>query len=372
MATSTIYTSQQAAILASMIAYLQNPSNWPDGVPKLTDFTPGSIIYTLLAATSVGVDALGLAIFMCRNAAYISTATGTDLDNKVADYGLTRKAAVAASGTFAFYKNNAAASNIVIPSGSLISTIPDSSGNVVTFATNTDATLIAGTSSINVNATCQAKEAAGNLAAGTNLLVSSAIPGIDGVTLSVSITNGTDTETDTELSSRGLDAFLALAHGTATSYQQTVLGIAGIESAIVVPQDRGPGTVDIYVGGPHNSIPSSIIVAEAQALITSQKVATDDVAVLTPTIVVVAPTIMVHLAAGYDPIATIAAVQTAEQNYIENLGIGGGILGYVYASQLVAVALAIQGVLNATTTFNDTQILPYQLPQAGVITVTTM
>lgn len=369
MATTETYASEQDTIMATMVGYLQNPANWLDGIPKITDFTEGSVVYTLLSAVSVAVDALGMAIFMARLAAYISTAIDADLDNKVADYGLTRNAATMSTGTFNFTKNSASTNDITISAGSLISTLPSNSNSIVSFVTNMDTVLPAGQTSIGVLATCQTAGSIGNIAANTSLLISSAVPGIDGVNLPTNITNGADIETDDALRARGLAAFVALAHGTAISYQEIVLAIAGITSAIPVSQNRGPGTLDIFITGPNNSIPSSAIIAEAQAAINAGKVATDDVLIQVPTATTINASLSIHIEAGYDPAATEAAVQTAVSNYIYNLGIGGGILGYVYASQLVAVALAIQGVANATTTFADTQIFPQQLPQGGTITV---
>jgi uncharacterized phage protein gp47/JayE len=363
------YTSQQATILASMVAYLQNPANWPNGVPLVTDYTPGSVVYTLLSAVSVAVDALGLAIFMARLAAYISTAVGVDLDNKVADFGLQRNAAVPATGTVTFAKNTAAAADISIPAGSLVSTVPTSSSSAVSYFTQDDATLSIGQTTVDVAVTAQVAGSGSNLAAGAQLLLSSMIPGIDGATLGTSITSGADEETDDALRSRGLAAFQALAHGTITSYQQIVLAVAGVAGAVVVPQNRGPGTVDIYIMGANNSIPSVDVQTEAQLAINAQKVATDDVQVLLPTTTTVSATLSVHLAAGYDPDATATAVQEAVSAYIESLGIGAGIYGYTYASHLVAAALDVVGVLNATTTFVDTAILPQQMPLAGTITV---
>jgi uncharacterized phage protein gp47/JayE len=369
--TTTTYTSQQSAIMSSMVAYLQNPANWPNGTPLLTDFTPGSVVYTLLSAVSVAVDSLGLAIFMCRLAAYISTAVGIDLDAKVADFGISRNPATPATGTFTFTKNTPAAAIITIPAGSLVSTVPTSTSAAITFVTDTNATLAIGQTSVNVTATAQAVGSGSNIAAGTQLLISSMIPGIDGVTLSASITDGADQETDDALRARGLAAFVALAHGTITSYQQIVLSVAGVEGAVVVPQDRGPGTVDVFIMGPNNSIPSTDVQAQVQIAINAQKVVTDDVRVLLPTQVTVPATLAVHLGPGVDPTGAVASVQAAVAAYIESLGIGAGVYGYVYASHLVAAAIAVPGVLNATTAFPDLPIAPQQMPIPGVITVTT-
>ena len=365
----TTYTSQQPAIMAAMTSYLQNPSNWLGGVPLLTDLNPGSVIYTLLSAVSVAVDTLGAAIAITRLAAYISTATGSDLDAKVGDFGLTRNAAVAANGDFTFARNNPASVDVAIPAGSLVSTVPTSAAPATVYATQADATLPAGQTSVDVFALCQVTGISGNVSEGTQLLIASAIPGIDNVTLGVTISNGSDEETDDSLRARGLAAFVALAHGTVASYEQIALSVAGVESAIVVPQDRGPGTVDIYILGPGSSIPSPDLQVEVQNVVDEQKVATDDVRVLIPDDVIITATLTVHPQIGYDAAAVVTATQAAVSQYIEDLGIGGGAPGAVYASQLVAAALTVTGVVDATTSFISQPVLAHQVPRAGIITV---
>ena len=226
MATQQQYTSQFDTLRSYMIGYLQNASNWTSGIPKLTDFNEGSIAYTLLSAISVGLDAEGMAIYMARQAAYISTAISTDLDNKVADYGLTRDSASAATGNFNFTKNAASSNNITIPAGSKVSTIPTGSSSPVSFSVDSDTVLSAGQTSVSVACTCTATGSSGNIAANTSLLITSSIAGIDGAEITENITNGADEETDDSLRSRGLAAFAALAHGTIASYKSLVLAIS--------------------------------------------------------------------------------------------------------------------------------------------------
>lgn len=365
------YQSQQPDILQLMISYMQNPSNWPDGIPKVTDFTLGSVAFTFLAAVAVGIDTNALAIYLARQAAYISTATGTDLDNKAADYGVTRKPAVAAYDQFTFTKVTPSTGPTLIPGGASISTVPSSTSPLITYKTNADVSLPAGQVSVNASVTCQVAGAVGNLAANTKLLIGSAVVGIDGVQLTTNITTGVDIESDDLLRARTLGAFASLARGTASWYKQTALGVPGIQSATVIPQNRGAGTVDVFIVGPNNTIPSSTLQAQVQAAIDAGRPCTDDGKEQTPTPLTVNTTIQIHLLAGYDPVATCAAAQTAASNYINNLGVGAGNIGHIYAAQLIIAAMSVPGVVNATTTFSDTAVTVYQLPQAGTITVTT-
>ncbi|MHB1651676.1 MAG: baseplate J/gp47 family protein [Desulfitobacteriaceae bacterium] len=348
---------------------MQNTANWPSGVPKVTDFTPGSVTYTLLAAIAVGIDTNAYAIYLARQAAYIKTALGTDLDNKAADYGIIRKAAVAANGAFSFTKLTVSAGSITIPAGSLITTVPDATGLVVSFTTDAVATLPPGQTSVNVNVTCQTAGTMGNLAANTTLLIGSAIPGIDGVKITTGLTNGVAVESDDLLRTRALAAFASLARGTLAWYQQTALAVTGIQSATVAPQNRGAGTVDVFIVGTGNTIPSAALQASVQVALDAGRPVTDDAKEQTPTAAPINAS--VHLVApGMDATVVTTAAQTAIQNYINNLGVGAGKIGWVYTAQIINAALGINGVVNATTTFADLQVSIYQLPQAGTITVT--
>ena len=365
------YNSQQATFQAFLVSYLQNPTNWQNGVPRITDFSPGSVAYTWCAAVAALADMLAYAQWQTNQQALISTATGSGLDAKAADFGITRKQAVAASGIFTFGKNTPAISATDIPAGTLISTFPDANGNVVTFATNADASLPAGQTSVQVLATAQMAGSSGNLAANTPLVLSSAVPGIDTVTLTTDVANGADQEDDDSLRARTLAAFASLARGTAAWYKETALAVVGVGSATVVPQNRGPGTVDVFIVGPNNTIPDATLQAAVQAALDAGRPITDDAKEQAPTALTINAAIQVHLLPGYDPVATPAAVQAAVANYVNNLGVGAGSLGYVYALQLLSVALSVPGVANATTTFTDTAVSEYDLPQAGTLTVTT-
>lgn len=372
MAADTTYVSQQQALFNSMVAYMQSTGTWPDGIPKVTDYTPGSIAFTLFSAISVGMDALSCQLFFARLSAYISTAIGEDLDNKVADYGLTRNQATNASGTFTFSRNNPASYIIPIPAGTLTSTIPTENAAAIIYATREDAEIGIGETEVDSVATSQEVGTQANISAGTLLLVASGVAGVDNVSLAISITDGSDVESDASLRARGLAAFVALAHGTITSYEQIVLAVAGVTGAIVVPQGRGPGTVDIYIMGPNNSIPTEEVQTEAQLAIDGQKVATDDVQVLLPEELEIDADISIHLAAGFDADATSEAVVTAISEYIASLGVGASGVGYIYNSQLVAAALSVSGVINATSTFVDLLIEPAEMPIANDIEITVV
>lgn len=355
-------------ILQAMITYLQTAGS------KLTDFTPTSILGQILSAIASVIDQIYFSIQQAQNQAYISTATGTGLDSKGKDLGVPRKQATPAVWYFTFIKNQASSQQISIPQGTAITTIPAPGQSPITFKTNAASYLPAGTLNVVVAATCQTTGSIGNLAPNTPLLIGSATPGIDGVQLQNlnNGTYGTDIETDTAYRARLLAALASKAQGTVTWYQQTALSVVGVSAVKVVPQGRGAGTVDIYIVGTNNALPSASLITSVQAVIDAGRVITDDAKVFAPTAYTANETLTIKVAAGYDLTQTSMLVQTAITNYINGLGIGGGTLGALYQSQVNAVALSISGVVNIlipATPQPDITFSAFQLPQAGTVTI---
>src|SRR5579875_1090277 len=273
-----------------MINYLQNPANWKNGVPLITDFSEGSVAYTLLSAIAAGADQIGYQYFNAQTQSSILTATDSSLDNIVTFWGVTRKQAVAANGTFTFTKNTPALYTIGIPQGTIISTLPDDNGNVVQFTTDTTVALAVGQTSVSVTATCSnpGPGSAGNLSANTQLVIGSAVPGIDGVILTSSITNGIDTESDDQLRQRCLNVIQnPQGGGTAADYKAWALSVIGVSNATVLPLNRGNGTVDIVITTT-NGLPSSSLISQVQSVINKNKPINVDALVMGPAAVSIA------------------------------------------------------------------------------------
>jgi uncharacterized phage protein gp47/JayE len=355
-------------ILASMVTYLQNVGS------KLSDFTPTSVLGQILSAIASVIDEIYYAISNAQQQAYVQTATDAGLDAKGADVGVLRKQATSAQWYFTFNRNTVSGQQILIPAGTIITTVPSPDQDPITFATDVDSYIGIGTLTVSVSANCQTAGSIGNIAVNTLLLIGSAVPGIDGVQLQ-SLTNGTygaDTELDDPYRSRILVALASKAQGTVAWYQQTALSVTGVQSAKIVPQGRGTGTVDIYVVGIGNTVPSQTVINNAQAAIDTGRIITDDAKVFAPTLFVVNRTLSVHVDPTYNATTIVGLVQSAVTSYINGITIGGGTVGVLYESQIIKTALAVAGVLNATSSDGDVTFTAYQLPQAGTITVTAV
>jgi uncharacterized phage protein gp47/JayE len=355
-------------ILMGMILFFQNAGS------KLSDFTPTSILGQILSAIASVIDEIYFSIQNAQNQAYVTTATDVGLDNKGADLSVPRKQATAAQWYFTFGKNQASYQQISIPAGTVVTTLPQAGVDSVTFTTDVNTSLPIGTQTVVVSATCQTVGSVGNISANTPLLIGSAVPGIDTVQLT-SLTNGTygtDIESDDAYRARLLAAPASKAQGTIPWYQGTALGVTGVSSVKVVPQSRGAGTVDLYIVGTNNAIPSTALISQVQTAIDNGRIITDDAKVFAPTTYTVDEIINIKVAAEYDLNQTATNVQTAITNYINGLGIGGGTIGALYQAKVNAVALGVVGVINIlppATPQSDITFTAYQLPQAGTITV---
>jgi len=103
-------------IFDDMQAYLQSLAS------NLTDYNDGSILKSILDAPAAEMEQLWNALNVAFTAAYVSTATGDDLDNKVGDFGLDRNNATYASGYVTFGRSTAFNQDFTIPSGTVVQT----------------------------------------------------------------------------------------------------------------------------------------------------------------------------------------------------------------------------------------------------------
>ena len=373
------YQSQFSTFQQTEQAYVQQ--NAPPGQPVPT-FDKGSMGDILTGAHAAVADMLGADIYQAQQAAYLTTATGADLDNKAADYGVARLQAVAAtSNAFAFTKNVAATTNITIPGGASILTPPSFGATQVEYQTTQDLTLAVGQTSVAATAVCLTSGSVGNLAANTQMVLGSSVPGIDGVTLTANITSGVDEETDDALRARALEAIQSLAIGTRSWYVAQAKSVSGVSSASVQGGYGGLNGVAVYVVGPANVPCPSTVMTQVQAMLSASAPLTDNPQVLAPTVLAVTPSLSITLLAGVDEATAVANVQAAVQAYVNGIGLGApNTAGYIYPSAIVTTALAQAGVADAgSVTLNGSSsalVIPANtVPQtaaAGDVTVTVV
>ncbi len=142
------------------------------------------------------------------------TATGSDLDDLVADRGLTRLGGTSATGQVLFVRGTDATVDIVIPAGTEVYAKDTDGNGAVYFTTDEEVTLLTGTKSIAADVTATATGTRGNVMAAFITEISAGLAGVDYVTNVLAMSGGEDEESDDDLRLR----YIAVAtdYGRAT------------------------------------------------------------------------------------------------------------------------------------------------------------
>lgn len=206
----------------------------------------------------------------------------TILETIAANYGLTRRAASAASGTVTFASASAPTSSIQIGAadgsgGITVSTPTDSNGTAISYTTSetvylTPATPINTTTGMyEVTATIVALSTGTSTNVGANVIsvLSSPITGVSSVYNSVAISNGLDIETNTSLANRIKLKLQGLVLGSAASYKSLMLQQDNVDDSYVVDPNsdfatRGPGAIDIYIDGSVSAVATQTNVYDSE------------------------------------------------------------------------------------------------------------
>jgi uncharacterized phage protein gp47/JayE len=281
-----------------------------------------------------------------------STSQGADLDSWMADFDLvTRKPAIAATGTVTFARYTASA-QAVIPVGTMLQTA-DGTQQFMVVADATQAAWNASlsayvipTGTASANATVQAVTpgAAGNVNANTITTIAQALSNVDTVTNSQPFTNGQNAESDASLLQRFQLALPGLQDNIKASAAAAIEALQiGVQFSIVENQIlSGQAQYGFFyvVISPYSTTTQQAVYAAVDAV----RPLSVSFAVYAAAQLAVNVSVTITAAAGYTHTQVAAAVQTALQNFIAQTVLGGG-LNY---SQLYAVIWGVAGVADAT------------------------
>ncbi|MEW9901047.1 baseplate J/gp47 family protein [Chitinivorax sp. PXF-14] len=265
------------------------------------------------------------------------TADSDYLERHASLRGLTRKPAVAASGSIVF--SGTAGSSV--PLGTEAKTVAG-----VAYLTTVSGTIgAAGTVSLAASASIAG--AAGNQPAATALTLTAAPVGVLSAASIASMSGGGDIEADAALLARLL--FMLRnppCGGAAHDYYSWAMSVAGVGAAYVYPNRRGLGTVDVIVQATAGGMPGAPLLASVQTYLDSVRPVQGDCLVLAPTAVPVAITATLTLQPGAVSGTVQAAVTTALAAYFNGLKPGDT----VYLSRIRALISDTAGVLDFSLT----------------------
>jgi len=235
-------------------------------VPDDLDKSEGSYIYDALAAASPEVAQIKIEMGNYLNRGFALTTFGEYLDLRCAEKGISRIAAVKATGEVTFTGTPL----VVIPAGTVVATPADLVSNTISVEYVTAEEKIIGPGGT-VNAPIQARISGtgGNInIPGVISILTTPISGIASVTNASTITGGMDIESDAAL----LERYLIKVQEPGTSgnkadYRIWAGEVAGVGNAVVTPLWNGRGTVKVYLLGIDKTPASADVVEDAQAYI---------------------------------------------------------------------------------------------------------
>ena len=193
-----------------------------------------------------------------------TTANSSALDGLASNIGLVRKSATKAQGIITFFSFNAPLSDITIPAGTYIGTIPSTSGSNIQFMTLNTVVMYTslGGSYLNpytgvyeISAAIQATTAGSNGIVGATTITSmqSTISGINGCYNTSPTIDGTDQESDSQLQLRIVTRTKGTVLGTPDGILNEVLSQDGVTDAIVVGSTDNIrsdlGSIDVCIKG---------------------------------------------------------------------------------------------------------------------------
>ena len=273
---------------------------------------------------------------------------------------LTQKNATYAAGSATFYGTPGA----IMPVGAEAKS-PDGLAFVTTASVTFGST---GSAAVAIQAS--AAGAAGNLAAGTQLILTAAPSGVQSQATVISLSGGTDQETPISLLSRLLFVYRNPPMGGAGyDYYTWAMDVSGVTAAYVYPKRRGLGSVDVVIltaGG----LPDPTLVSAVQAALDT-KVVRADILALAPTGVTVNITATLTLAAGYSLATVSVAVQATLAAYFSSLAPGDT----VYLHRIESIISNTPGVVDfvlSTPTANTSCLVDSTHVEIGVLGAVTL
>lgn len=325
-------------------------------IPATFDLRDTAPIPTAISPAAYALAGFYLTLNQVQQQAYVQTAVGDALDMLAPIGGISRYPASAAVRLGVF--------NTSIPIGSRFSTLNGSSS--INFKATATATVTSPEEgSYYYQLTAETPGSIGNEYTGAIVPITT-IPGLTSAQITDILVPGDDTETDSDLRTRLIDALNNHPFGgNIAAYRSEILAIDGVGAVQVYPTWNGGGTVKCSVLGADFLPASSQLVQNVQAAIDPPTQGLGlGMAPIGALVTIVAPSELtvnvsatLTLSAGYSIPQVQNAVESAVEDYMLNVRqswgnqVGTDTVEYsadVYLSQIIAAILTVPGVVNTT------------------------
>lgn len=338
----------------------------------LTDFSSGSIVYTLTRAFMSVVARGYVDMNEGLNASFIETASGDYLSRHTASFGVVRRSGSRSTGSvIAIAKPGATPTPLVVGGIGLVE------GSKV-YNNTTTAVLTPPYTIFPVQAADIGNEY--DLPAGTSLRDQSGLltstwdfvvgSGFDLNNTPVGfLTGGSGEETDDQLRTRFIEFINSLSRGTERAVRAAISAVPGVESFVLREFDPGVGWFSVYVDDGTDST-SPVLLTQVQQALDNTKALGIAYQVLPMIKQFVDMTIVLKIDGNLPAQPIIDTVKTQIRNTLAAYAFGDPL----YLSKIDSICHSVPGVLEVNITTPTAPIIPPSSTaiRAGVLNVSTV
>ncbi|MHA7966603.1 baseplate J/gp47 family protein [Paenibacillus sp. CAU 1782] len=298
-----------------------------DRIPDTIDKREGSIIYDACAPAAAELAQIYMDMELQLRLGFGTTSSGEYLDLRAADFGLTRRPAVAAQRKGSFY--NSGNEPFDVPIGSRFS------GGGYSY------TVSAKLASGQFTLVCDVDGRGGNVYFG-ELLPLEYIPGLARAVLGELLIPGEDRESDESLRTRYLHRVRnPSSGGNAADYRDWAMSVSGVGDAKVNSLWDGPGTVKVIIVDSNKASASPALVAETMEYIETLRPIGASVTVVSATTAPVVVSARIILGAGYSLQAVTDDFTGALEAHFRSIAFAAS---YVSIAAIGVLLLSVPGV----------------------------
>lgn len=290
------------------------------------------------------------------------TAEGEYLDRHAVLRGLERRGALRAEGTLRFSVDAPAASELIIPVGTVCTTAA-----LIRFETVERAVLKAGEQEVDVAARAVEPGEAGNVPAGSILAMTLPPVGVSRCINPQPFQGGLEQEGDESLRKRVLETYRRMPNGAnAAFYEQGALSFEQVVAATVFPRSRGKGTVDVVIATAAG-LPEDALLQKVEEYFQSRREIAVDVQVKKPVIKPVKVKVKVIKESNARAEQVKAETEQVLRQHFTGVRLSQGVL----LAELYQMVFSLSGVSNCTivTPVADIKAVGGELPQLETLTV---
>ena len=325
----------------------------------------GTVVRDLINAFGGELAEIYSYINATKDDAFLSTATGDELDQKAADFNIARIQAVKSLGTIWFMRETPAPQNYYIYAGVKVSTPQDEYTPAIVFLTAEDVAIEMGNQSTYAAIEAEFGGDEGNVAAYAIDNMPSPVVGVTSIGNYGPTTTGEDAESDEDLRNRVIGSISPLY--SVAAIEAAAESTPGVFDAKVVDPQDGAGNFFVYacdIGG----ILASSLEDDVQVIVDAVKVVGTVANILGPSVVLVNVTGILYVLPEFSSASVQTGVETAINDFFESLEIGDNFDRY---DLLVYISDNVAGVDNLVLAEPGTDVVAtdYQICRLGSLSI---